>query len=89
MIEQHPSTADIRSRLEEIAAEINIAAEPDEPLERLVPRIRAAVSDEFQLIADHYDDLQAELDEFEELVAEDTAQEDEAADEAEDAPPAT
>src|SRR5215469_12640503 len=63
--------ASIRERVEEIGLDVYIgAADPTEPLDELIDRVRVGLQDEFDRIAELYQRYESELDRFEEVLAE-------------------
>ena len=77
MTDEDPKTeTQIRERLEEIAiSDAYVQIDDDaEPLDQLIQRIRAGLDQELENVSSLHQDLHAEMDGFEDLLAADTTQ---------------
>jgi hypothetical protein len=62
---------DIRARLETIALEAFVdCSDQSEPLQELIERIRANLQEELVRLSQEFDGLEAELDEFQQILIE-------------------
>jgi hypothetical protein len=70
-----PTEQDIRTRLDPIAAEASVnASDQHEPLQELIDRIRFSLEEELTEVTRQHNELCDELDECEEILAEQQTQ---------------
>src|ERR1700704_1846520 len=71
MSKERPTEPEMRERIEEIAIEAYVdTPDASEPLDQLIPRVRAGLDQELENISTLFQDFHAELDEFDDVIAE-------------------